>query len=319
MSDSLIEILRRGQPDGELEAPRGSVSDYADRNGYAPGFLGASEAFRIPLPLLRDQADLTPVEGAPAASPFELRYRNFSVAMSRSRQLCCVTAVNIDGGAPFFHPKRPGWRLDPRIGSKQQIGGADFYVPTSFDRGHMVRRLDPVWGLEGNALLANRDTHHYTNACPQAHSFNDGEWGNLEDWILSQEQSRGSQGSVFTGPVLQADDPVYHTIAVPVLFYKIVAVVDDDKDELSVTAFLLDQTDMLPPREEEARLERPFDPGRFRMSQVTVAALESSAGMDFGVLRDFDVLARLPVPEGLEQPLRELPLISIRDAVLWRP
>ena len=26
------------------------------------------------------------------------------------------------------------------------MGGAEFYVPTVFDRGHMVRRLDPVWG-----------------------------------------------------------------------------------------------------------------------------------------------------------------------------
>ena len=66
------------------------------------------------------------------------------------------------------------------------MGGAEFYVPTVFDRGHMVRRLDPVWGNEGTARLANADTHHYTNSCPQVHSFNDMTWGDLEDWILSQ-------------------------------------------------------------------------------------------------------------------------------------
>ncbi|MGB7789953.1 MAG: hypothetical protein WBL39_01975, partial [Terrimicrobiaceae bacterium] len=31
-----------------------------------------------------------------------------------------------------------------------------------FDRGHMVRRLDPVWGIEDAARLANSDTHHST-------------------------------------------------------------------------------------------------------------------------------------------------------------
>ena len=64
-------------------------------------------------------------------------------------------------------------------------------------------------GTEGTARLANADTHHYTNSCPQVHSFNDMTWGDLEDWILSQERSRDSRGSVFTGPIFQESDPVY--------------------------------------------------------------------------------------------------------------
>ena len=99
--------------------------------------------------------------------------------MSRSRRLCCTTGVNIDGSAPFFHIKRPGWKIDPRIPEEAQVGGPEFYVPTVFDRGHMVRRLDPVWGKERAAVLANADTHHYTNSCPQVHSFNDMTWGDL--------------------------------------------------------------------------------------------------------------------------------------------
>ena len=68
------------------------------------------------------------------------------------------------------------------------------------------RGLDPVWGTEGTARLANADTYHYTNSCPQVHSFNDMTWGDLEDWILSQERSRDSRGSVFTGPIFQESD-----------------------------------------------------------------------------------------------------------------
>ena len=145
-------------PDVELDATSGSPEDYDDRNGYLADFLGDSSDFLVPLPLLRDKSDLLQVERAPKERPFELRYQNFSVIMSRSRRFCCITGVNIDGSAPFFRFKRPGWKTDPRIPKAAQIDGAEFYVPTVFDRGHMVRRLDPVWGMEGAARLANADT-----------------------------------------------------------------------------------------------------------------------------------------------------------------
>ena len=108
----------------------------------------------------------------------------------------------------------------------------------------MVRRLDPVWGMEGAGRLANADSHHYTNSCPQVHSFNDATWGDLEDWILSQERSRDSKGSVFTGPIFQESDPMYQGVRVPIPFYKVVAVFDDAKGQLSVTAFEMDQSNV---------------------------------------------------------------------------
>ena len=229
-------------PDIELEATSGSPEDYDDRNGYLPDFLGDGSDFLVPLPLPKDKSDLVKVERAPKERPFELRYQNFSVIMSRSRRFCCITGVNIDGSAPFFRFKRPGWKTDPRVPKAAQVDGAEFYIPTVFDRGHMVRRLDPVWGTKGAARLANADTHHYTNSCPQVHSFNDTTWGDLEDWILSQERSRDSKGSVFTGPIFQESDPVYQGVKVPVAFYKVVAVVDDAKGQLGVTAFEMDQS-----------------------------------------------------------------------------
>ena len=307
-------------PEPELEASHAHAEDYDDRDGYATTFLGDDPDFEVALPLPGSLSDLVPVDRAKTGRPFELCYRKFSVAMSRSRRLCCMTGVNIDGSQPFFHPKRPGWGLDPRIPAEFQVDGKSFYVPTSFDRGHMVRRLDPVWGKEGNALQANADTHHYTNACPQVHSFNDQTWGDLEDWILSQEQSRDSKGSVFTGPIFGTDDPVYHGVRVPVRFFKIIVVIDDAKSQLSATAFVMDQTSVLPPREEAPVPEAPFDPGKFEVNQVTLADLAAETGLDFGRLTQFDALAAHPVPEaaGITGPVR-LPLASIRDAVLWAP
>ena len=67
----------------------------------------------MPLPLLRDKSDLLQVERAPKERPFELRYQNFSVIMSRSRRFCCLTGVNIDGSAPFFVSSVRGGRQTP--------------------------------------------------------------------------------------------------------------------------------------------------------------------------------------------------------------
>ena len=71
------------------------VADYDDRNGYLADFLGDGSDFLVPLPLLKDKSDLVEVERAPKERPFELRYQNFSVVMSRSRRVCCLTGVNI--------------------------------------------------------------------------------------------------------------------------------------------------------------------------------------------------------------------------------
>jgi endonuclease G, mitochondrial len=274
----------------------------------------------VALPLLKDKSDLVKVKRAPKERPFELRYQNFSVIMSRSRRFCCITGVNIDGHAPFFRLKRPGWKTDPRVPNAAQVDGAEFYIPTVFDRGHMVRRLDPVWGKERAAVLANADTHHYTNSCPQVHSFNDTTWGNLEDWILSQERSRDSKGSVFTGPIFQESDPVYQGVKVPVAFYKVVAVVDDAKGQLGVTAFEMDQSRVMPPQPGAPIPKAPFDPGGFSLNQITLLELEERSGIDFGKLNDFDVLAAQPVPKSLLRGARlRLPLTGVRETVLWAP
>jgi endonuclease G, mitochondrial len=298
----------------DLETAKPRLEDYDNRNGYSPGFLGEGPAFEIPLPLLKAGPDMAPVARAKHGRPFELCYQNFSVVMQKSRRLCCVTGVNIDGGATFFHPKRPGWRTDPRVPEALQVGNK-FYVPTSFDRGHMVRRLDPVWGEEGKALLANDDTHHYTNSCPQVHSFNDVTWGDLEDWILSQQQTRDAKGSVFTGPIFNLNDPVYEQIKVPISFYKIIAVIDDQTNKLSVTAFRQSQKKVMT---EGPVPEAPFDPGPFSVDQVTVRRLENDTGIDFGKLKTADVLATHPVVEsaGLIGPI-QIPITSAREAILW--
>ena len=176
----------------------------------------------------------------------------------------------------------------------------------------------PCGGKERADVLANADTHHYTNSCPQVHSFNDTTWGNLEDWILSQERSRDSKGSVFTGPIFQESDPMYQGVKV-IAFYKVIAVIDA-KGQLSVTAFEMDQSDVMPPQPGAAMPEAPFDPGRFSVDQITLSELEERSGLDFARLKDFDVLAAQPVPTSLLKGARlRLPMTRVQDTVLWAP
>jgi endonuclease G len=311
---SLRQIYSQRQPEPATEIATEAISPeaYDDRDGYNPTFLGAG-SFILPLPLAQDTDDMVEVEaGARPGRPYELCYRRFSVVMNKYRRLCCVTGVNIDGAAVFYHPKRPGWRADPRIPESAQVLGPEFYVPTTFDRGHMVRRLDPVWGDAGEALQANNDTHHYTNSCPQVHSFNDVAWGDLEDWVLSQEQTRASKASVFTGPIFRSDDPVYRGVQVPRQFYKIIVVVDDETHRLSAIAFKRDQSADLPTGAETA-----FDPGRFAVDQLTLADLEQSTGLDLSALKPHDAFAtHQPEEAASEIPVRRR-LAGVRDAILW--
>lgn len=108
-----------------------------------------------------------------------------------------------------------GWRprrLDPRVPAVAQAG-EDLYADNDLDRGHLVRRLDPVWGPRKVAEQANEDTFTFTftNAAPQVAKFNQSKalWDGLEDCVLRHAQSHRQRLSVLTGPVFATDDPTY--------------------------------------------------------------------------------------------------------------
>lgn len=263
----------------EDEAPKPrvrSASELAGRAGYDPRFLG----IEVPVPQMTGGAaeDVAPIEGSATGL---LDYTHFSVAMSRSRRLARFTAVNIDGrDLRRIVRKGDAWFLDGRLPAEAQVGN-DVYAKNKLDRGHLVRRLDPVWGAE--AALANEDTFHFTNACPQHGELNQKTWRALEDYILENADAHELRVSVFTGPVFRETDRDYRDVRLPEEFWKVVVMLREPGNELVATAYLLTQRHLL------SDIEFVFGP--FRTYQVPVAAIEKLASLDFRTLREHDPLA----------------------------
>ncbi len=276
------------------EADRRRPEDYADRKGYQEGFLGDAHHVSLPdltTPIRHD----TVVVNADARSigRYVLDYTHFSVVMSRAHRLARYTAVNIDGSQEVVVRRRnTGWRLDPRLELEHQTGNA-LYHGNRLDRGHLVRRLDPVWGSDDEAKQAEEDTFHYTNAAPQHEQLNQKSWLKLEDYLLENTNNRDLKLTVFTGPIFQEDDPLYRGVQIPQAYWK-VAVMVTQEGELHATAYKLGQAQFLDDIE--------FAFGAFGTFQVPVRTLEEETGLSFGNLADFDPLDKL---EGIAyQPIR---------------
>ena len=276
-----------------------------NRHGYSDDFLGRGDQ-RVRLPALstdlEDQA--APVRGRERSrgiGKYVLDYTHFSVVMNRVRRLAIYTAVNIDGTQEVVvRRRRTTWRTDPRIPLDQQFDN-DLYFRNRLDRGHLVRRLDPVWGSDDEARQANEDTFHYTNAAPQHESFNQRSWLSLEDYLLSNTNRDDQKLSVFTGPIFSdcGRRQPYRGATLPDEFWK-VAVMATDDGSLLATGYLLSQTRFLNDLE--------FVVGAFRTYQTPIAVIEQKTGLSFG-LSDFDPLA--------ERETLSFPIItSAQDIVL---
>ncbi|BCS33749.1 serine protease [Luteitalea sp. TBR-22] len=278
-----------------------AIAGYETRDGYRDDFLGAAVP-TAPLPTIVQDADVLEVEwqGRPWR---EIPYRHFSVVMSRARRLCYVSAVNIDGARSVPHLRRRDWRLDPRIPEARQLEGPVYGNAPRFSRGHMTRREDPAWGeTRAEAEEGNADSMHLANAVPQMQPFNAGIWLGLEDYALQNAREDDQKISVFTGPVLRDDDPVFEGVAVPVECWKVIVFVHDETQRLSVSGYLLSQRGFLPHR------EAVF--GAYETFQVPLTTIEQRAGLRFGPLTALDVHAHAP-----EATVR--PLLS-PDDIRWR-
>ena len=278
--------------------------DYAGRKGYDPEFLGM--AAPVPLPMLPDElVPLAAVNSLATSEPrYVLPYHHFSVVLNKERRLAFFTAVNIDGTSSVrLKRERDRWFLDPRVPADEQTGEA-VYRDNPLDRGHLVRRLDPAWGSShADAKACNDDPFHFTNCSPQHEDFNQNQttWAGLEDYILENADNRDFRVSVFTGPVLAADDQRFDGVQLPRQFWKVAVMVKED-GSLSATAYLLSQEELIKALE---LVPEAFSYGAYKTYQVTVRRVEEFTGLSFGALRDADPLAlqeAATAPKEIERP-----------------
>lgn len=286
----------RQAPAPELEAVRARGLRIHDP-GYFKGRKGYSAAFipklRVPLPRTvgRAQGDEAPVAGGGHV----LRFTHFSSVVSKSRRVPLFTACNIDGKAAvkIKRTDTDTWFFDGRLALEHQIG-EELYEGNILDRGHLVRREDPVWGKD--ARVGNDDTFHFTNCAPQAGAMNQRTWLGLEDYILQNARAHELKACVFTGPVLRDDDQLYRGVRIPREFWKVVVIRTPERP--SATAYLVSQAKQL------AELEFAF--GQYKTYQVSVREIESLAGLDFGTLSRFDGFSNPGPLESARLPRAEL-------------
>lgn len=239
-------------------------------SGYDSGFL----AVALPLPV-----------AAPDRRLVRLDYTHFEVALDPVRKLAAFTAVNIDGGALADVPRSAdAWFVDRRAPAEQQTGAA-VYARNDLDRGHLVRRRDPVWGAVTVARAANSQTFSYANAAPQASGFNQSKelWLGLEDYVLDAADAADARISVFTGPIFGDDDQLYRGTRLPKQFFKVAAWVRDGA--LEATGYVLDQSPLLsdlPALVAESSDEPLLGP--FRTFQVPIADIARLTSLDLGPL-----------------------------------
>jgi endonuclease G len=255
-----------------------SIADYRGKKGYDPRFLGPE----IQLPNLDKAIEKfgPPAHDLTTGKPV-LDYTHFSLSFCISRKLAYFTAVNIDGGKLMPVERHSDkWQFDPRIPREYQVGN-EFYAnegPSNyFDRGHLVRRLDPVWGEATEALEANLDTFHWTNCAPQYFQFNQRPqlWQGLEDFILFHTDQEDVRATVFTGPVFREGDETHRGVQIPQFYWKVI-VVTDPQGRLYSSGYMMSQ--------EQWAKNIPFEKlpvGPFRHYQVQIRKIEELTGLAF--------------------------------------
>lgn len=295
------------------------VSDYHDRKGYNPDFLGKAE-LRVNLPRLSPALEhvVTPLLAPQGQNKYVLNYHNFSVAMHRERRFALYSAANVDFSQRYAMSRPTDvWREDHRIPLNAQVSNF-LYASNKFDRGHLTRREDLEFGPTPLlALQSAADTCHWTNCTPQHERFNQNKeiWQGIERHVLENAiVANHFKAQVITGPVLDEDDPKYKDIQYPLQFWKVVAALNS-AGQLFATAYLASQAESIAKYGIEAAVE-PFGP--YKTFQVPIAEIERLTGLTF-TSGDKVSLSRVDPLSNRDRKLRRRRVISNESALAAMP
>jgi endonuclease G len=214
------------------------------------------------------------------------------------RRVPVLSAINVSGKHRFAAlgsaTRQDQWLRDNRIDYAAQLDDA-WYVNSGFDKGHLSRREDAEWGQTLAAARTAADmTCSYANAVPQVPGFNravfgqHGQWGELEMDLLEQgvvhEAGKAARVCVFSGPLFDAEDPVYAAVQVALSCFKVVAWYAKD-GTLRATAYRLSQQKLVGGIAFEVL---NFD-RLFKLEQKPLKWIETATGLQFpAVLKKAD-------------------------------
>lgn len=287
------------------------VGSLASRKGFNEKFFGAK--WPIKKPSTHKIQSLFKLDTGKS----EIKYSNFSLEMNNVRKMAIYTACNVDGSAMDINnmPKvpRPSWKIDDRVGADNQVVDQFYWNvgQAAFNRGHLVRRFDPMWGTKDKQ--AHNDTFFFTNAIPQEPGFNAGLWNDLEDWVLYDADTKDRKVNIFTGPVFLSDDTEHFGLKVPYYFWKIIVRYKKSIQKPAAAAFIMGTEKKIFETEAVRRINFvPID--KVAPYQVTVNTIEEITGLDFGNLDDYDLKkAEDYVSEYIRMPKA---VSSMRDVVI---
>ncbi len=324
-------------------------SNYQDRSGYVTNFIPGHAVPLPKLTAAQQAIAAKNQQPMPDDDPYVLRYHHFSIVMNGKRRLAFYTACNIDGNAAKHVDRKTGnvtdltaddsriesfnaegaeaseqWYDDPRL-DPEEFAGADVYasqlVPgypiansqgrllRMFQRGHLVRRMDPAWGSKSQALKADADTFHWTNCSPQVGFFNMGKanpdlpgtgggllWRAAENYVLRNAVVDKQRICCFNGPVFQNNDRRYRSVRVPGQFWKVIVWSEDG--ELRSVALLVNQMPVIEVWPESlftegGRSEAFDDPAELEKVEdflSSIDEIEQLTDLDFGrVIKRADI------------------------------
>ena len=265
---------------------------YDNRAGYDADFLG----IRVPVPKL--------AQAASAGATIEpLLYEHFTVLLNPKRKLAYWTAVNIDGRSArrLGDRSRDRWWYDKRITPpKAHQAGDEFYPKSGFQRGHLVRRLDPAWGRsDAIAARGEADSFHWTNCSPQIPKLNTQWWLAVESHVLDTVNAARSRVTVFSGCLFTRKDPLYKGLRIPLAFWKVLAWTVGRNRTLRSLGFFVKQDEAVAAllkkkgvlTRDIAPLAVDLDdvPTKIQGYQITVAELQERTKLSFGRLAHADV------------------------------
>jgi endonuclease G len=186
-----------------------------------------------------------------------------------------------------------------------------------FQRGHLVRRLDPAWGTNDQAKLGEGDTFFFTNCAPQVGFFNMGRanpsvggtgggklWRAVENLVLRNARNERMRACTFSGPIFDDDDRAYRDIWIPGQFFKVA--VWAEGGALRSLGMIADQTAVIevwpealfpavgaalaPAELGPEAFQDPDELDRVDDFLTTIEAIEKATHLDFGdAVRDADI------------------------------